>query len=122
MKNLNNNIDRYFTLKAEQFKIEEEMKALKEEIIKEMKELNTTVHTSESGVTAKLGVKTTYKYKDEEAMIKWLEKNGFKNYISKKVNTTPLNKELTKGGILTEGLANFYIKNQSISLTVDNKQ
>lgn len=119
---LNENVKKYSELKKQADIIKAELEALKESIVEDMNAQKQTVFSTEDGVTAKLVTKVTFDYTDEPGMIKWLEDCGLTNYIVKKINTTSLNKELKKSGMLNEGLSPMFVKKESLSLTVESPE
>ena len=114
---LNENLERYYQLQNEMSKIDEEMKSLKEEIVKEMEVLG--VNSQNTGlVEGKIVNKQTFKYTDEVAIINYLRSHRLNNFISTKVNTTSMNKELKNKGALYEDLKSYCTENNSITLSV----
>lgn len=61
--------------------------------------------------------KENFKYNDEVAMISFLEKNGYENFVIKTINTA-LNKKLKENPESLEGLKPYYTKTVSKTLTV----
>lgn len=95
------------------------MNSLKESIVKDMG--STSEFTADDGTVAKLVDKVTYKYTNEDAMVNWCKANGHSDLVKEKIDTTSMNKELKKGGVLTESLNSLYNRTVSTSLTVEKK-
>lgn len=114
---LNENLERYYQLQKEVDEREEEMKSLKEEIIKAMNEEGITSQNT-GLVEGKLINKTTFKYDDEVAILSYLRSHRLNDFISTKVNTTAMNKELKAKGVLSQELKPYYSLTESISLSV----
>ena len=62
--------------------------------------------------------KTSFKYTDEIAILNYLRSHRLNDFISTKVNTTAMNKELKNKGALYEDLKNYCSENSSITLSV----
>lgn len=117
---LDEQIITYIKLQKEQEELRQKADVLKAEIISEMEAQglsSTTVDT----YSVTLTLRESIKYSDEPAIISYCESNGLTNYISKKVNTTALNKELKKKNDLTESLSHYFMVSQSKVLTVKEK-
>lgn len=110
----------YTKLQKEQEELKARADELKISIIEEM-ENQGLVSTTVANYSVNLSVKELIKYSDEPAIISYCEANGLTNYISKKVNTVALNKELRKKKTLTENLSSYYTTTQSKVLTVKEK-
>lgn len=119
----------------EQIKKYLELNSQKEELEKQMTEIKTAIsfalagetfdgatYTTEDGnATVTRAVKENIKYTDETDMIAILESKGLNQFVTKKVVTTSLNKELKKGGVIAELLKNLYTSCISESLTIKSK-
>ena len=116
--NLNKLVNDYNELKAKSEDISTQMSALKSKILEELGDATEYV-TTDTNVIAKVVAKETFKYVDEPAMINWLKKNGYAQFVVEKVNATPMNKELKKGLTLTESLKTMFTKTTTYSLTVE---
>ena len=115
--NLNENLERYYQLQKEVEEREEEMKSLKEEIVKEMG--IEGISSQNTGlVEGKIINKTSFKYTDEIAILNYLRSHRLNDFISTKVNTTAMNKELKNKGVLFEELKPYYSENSLITLSV----
>lgn len=114
---LNENLERYYQLQKEVEEREEEMKALKEAIVKEMEIAGITSQNT-GLVEGKLINKTSFKYNDETAILNYLRSHRLNNYISTKINTTTINKELKNKGALYEDLKSYCTENSSTTLSV----
>lgn len=114
---LNENLERYYQLQKEVGEKEEEMKSLKEEIVAEMQKEG--LKSQDTGlVEGKIIDKVSFKYNDEVAIINYLRSHRLNDFISTKVNTTAMNKELKAKGVLFEELKPYYSENSSITLSV----
>lgn len=114
---LDERLNRYYQLQEEVSQREEEMSSLKEEIVKEM-ELQGVTSQNTGLVEGKIINKQTFKYNDEVAIINYLRSHRLNNFISTKVNTTSMNKELKNKGALYEDLKTYCTENNSITLSV----
>ena len=114
---LNENLERYYQLQKEVEEREEEMKSLKEEIVKEM-EIEGISSQNTGLVEGKIINKASFKYNDEIAILNYLRSHRLNDFISTKVNTTAMNKELKNKGALYEDLKNYCSENNSITLSV----
>lgn len=114
---LNEQIKEYVELQKAKDELKAKIDAIKQEIIDAMNSQGVNKVETAQG-TATLVTKTNIKYTDELAIVKYCEDNNLTNYITKKVNTTALNKELKKGGVLKESLNTYYSENVSQVLTV----
>ena len=114
---LNENLEKYYQLQKEIEEREEEMKALKESIIKEM-ELEGVTSQNTGKVEGKIINKTSFKYTDEVAILNYLRSHRLNNFISNKVNTSAMNKELKNKGTLYEDLKSYCSESSSTTLSV----
>lgn len=110
-------IEDYIELQRQQDELKAKLDSAKEDIINEM-EVQGLEKLEVDNYVAQVSNKVTIKYPDEVALIKYLKENGYGRYVVEKVDTTPLNKELKKGGTLTESLHPFYNETKSKVLTV----
>ena len=115
--NLDDNIREYYACKCYKEAYEKKMAELRDSILEDMG--GEDEYSTPEGINVKAVVKETFKYTDEIGMIKWCEDNGYTQFITKKINTTPMNKELKKGQTLTESLKPLYTKQTSVTLTVN---
>lgn len=115
---INENIELYATLQAQKEELESQMSSLKEIIMKEMDEQEQSKVITSSGKVAQIVNKEIIKYTDEVAIINYLESHNMSQFVTKKVNTTSLNKELKKGQSLTESLHSLYTTSNSRSFSV----
>lgn len=107
-------------LSHQENELENQILNLKESIMKEMDEQKLkTIETSKA--TATKSIKTTYKYNDEEAIMKYLKENGYEKYLETKIRKTDLNKELAKNGLICEGLKSTFTKNETAELKIKEK-
>lgn len=114
---LNENLERYYQLQKEVEEREEEMKSPKEETVKEM-EIEGISSQNTGLVEGKIINKASFKYTDEIAILNYLRSHRLNDFISTKVNTTAMNKELKSKGALYEDLKNYCSENSSITLSV----
>lgn len=117
---LNEKINAYAKRQADIEELENEQKALRDEIIAEMKELSLSKEETEEA-TARLDLKTTIRYRDEAGLISFLRNHQMKDYIVTKVNTTAFNKEFKKGGKLFDDTQAMCEQSVSDVLTVKSK-
>lgn len=114
---LNENLERYYQLQKEIEEREAEMKSLKEVIVAEMEKEG--IKSQNTGtVEGKIIDKLSFKYNDEVAMINYLRAHRLNDFISTKVNTTAMNKELKAKGVLFEELKPYYCSTKSTTLSV----
>lgn len=113
---LNENVKLYVELQEQMEAIKEQMETLKATITEEMG--NELKVVTPDGITAQLIKKETFKYNDETGMIAYLKSKGLNQFITEKINTTPMNNELKKGLSLTEDLKPMYTKAISYSFSV----
>jgi uncharacterized NAD-dependent epimerase/dehydratase family protein len=124
MKTIDEQIKKYLELNAQKEALEKEMSDIKSvitaELVKETLE-GATYTTEDNTASVTKSVKENVKYTDETAMISILESKGLNQFVTKKVVTTALNKELKKGGVITEALKGLYTSSISESLTIKSK-
>ena len=112
---LDEQINAYLELATKKDEIEAQMATLREGIIGNMGDEKT--HSTGSAV-ATLVARETIKYPDEHAVVEILKAKGLTQYVVEKVVTTALNKEIKKGGTLTEALNGLYTTTSSYNLVV----
>lgn len=114
---LTEKIQKYIELQKQKTELEEDINQWKEDIIEQMDaEGVNKVEVNDS--TAQLSSKTTIKYTDETELIRYLKANGYGRYVVEKVDSTPFNKELKKGGALTESVSHLFSQAESKVLTI----
>lgn len=124
MKTIDEQIKKYLELNAQKEALEKEMSDIKSVITAELEKETlegATYTTEDNTASVTKSVKENVKYTDETAMISILESKGLNQFVTKKVVTTALNKELKKGGVITEALKDFYTSSISESLTIKSK-
>ena len=124
MKTIDEQIKKYLEINAQKEALEAQMAEIKTAITTalEGESLEGATYTTEDGnATVTKSVKENFKYSDETAMISILESKGLNQFVTKKVVTTALNKELKKGGVITESLKGLYTSSVSESLTIKSK-
>ena len=123
-------IKEYLELAKQKEELEMKMNTLKESIAKNINrddglELpmtsESTYTTEDNSATVTLSSKETIKYSDETAIISILEEKGLNQFVTKKVVTTSLNKELKKGGMITESLKGLYTTTSTVTTTIKSK-
>lgn len=119
---LNQDIQKYYELKEQMEDIKAQLDILKENILYEMGNKNITKTLTEDGITATLTSRVSFEYKDELGMMRWLENNGFSDYIIKTIDTKALNKQLKTSNTLNEGLDSLYLKKTSTILSVSKAE
>ncbi len=124
MKTIDEQIKKYLELNSKKEELEKQMTEIKNAITASL--VNETLEgatytTEDDSATVTKSVKENFKYTDETAMIAILESKGLNQFVTKKVITTSLNKELKKGGVITEALKNLYTSSVSESLTIKSK-
>lgn len=119
---LNQDIQKYYELKEQMENIKAQLDILKENILYEMNNKNITKTLTEDGITATLTSRVSFEYKDELGMMRWLENNGFSDYIIKTIDTKALNKQLKTSNTLNEGLDSLYLKKTSTILSVSKAE
>lgn len=124
MKTIDEQIKKYLELNAQKEALEAQMAEIKTAISESLVDetLEGATYTTEAGdATVTKSIKENIKYTDETAIVGILEAKGLNQFVSKKVVTTALNKELKKGGIITESLKGLYTTALSESLTIKSK-
>lgn len=111
-------ISNYIALQEQLDVLKAKMDEEKVAIIEEMEGMGKMKLETPAG-KASVIYKTNIKYSDETSIVNFCENNGFDSFVVKKVNTTALNKELKKGGVLTEGLKNYYNESETKVLKVE---
>lgn len=114
---LNENLERYAQLQQEVEERKVEMESLREEIIKQMNEQGITSQDTGT-VLGKIINRTSFKYTDEVAVINYLRSRRLNNFLTSKVNTSAMNKELKGHGSLYEDLKPYCVENNIVSLSV----
>lgn len=124
MKTIDEQIKKYLELNAQKEALETQMAEIKSAITASLanETLEGATYTTEDNTASVTkSVKENVKYTDETAMISILESKGLNQFVTKKVVTTALNKELKKGGVITEALKGLYTSTVSESLTIKSK-
>lgn len=116
---LDENIKKYAELQEEIDRLTKEASSLKATILDEMG-LFSSVSTKE-GYIASVSKRETIKYNDELGIIKYLEDNHLNEYITKKVDSTKLNKEIKKSTTLNESLKPMFTTTTTYALSVKKK-
>lgn len=117
---LDERIAEYVKLQNQVEEMKSKLDQEKVTLIDEMEKEGKTKVETEVG-KATLIYKQNIKYSDELSIIAFCEKNGYNDFVTKKVNTTALNKELKKGGLLTEGVKGYYSESETKVLKVESK-
>lgn len=111
-------VEEFYALKTEL----EELEHKKEQLGLEIKALlqeEPDLTFECDGYKATLVPRTTFTYQDETSILTYLIQKGLGEvYLTKKINTTKLNKELKTGGQLYESLKNYVTKTVSNQLNV----
>lgn len=111
-------VEEFYALKTEL----EELELKKEQLGLEIKTLlqgEPDLTFECDGYKATLVPRTTFTYQDETSILTYLIQKGLGEvYLTKKINTTKLNKELKTGGQLYESLKNYVTKTVSNQLNV----
>ena len=111
-------LETYNNVQLEETKIKTQKDELKAQILEEMSKENTTKYLTEDNISATIAKKETFKYVDELSMIKYLQENGYNQFVELKIKTTDMNKELKKQSTLTEALSSYVTKSSVDSLSV----
>lgn len=115
---INEKIKAYYELKNKIDELTKEKEQLGEEI-KDMLSQEPNKTWEGDGLKAKLVERVTYKYTDETAILSYLTQKGLSDvYLTKKIDSTKLNKELKNKGQLYEALKPSFVESVSDSLTV----
>jgi hypothetical protein len=114
---LKENVKKYLELSRQADELKAQLEELKASIVEEMESNNITKY-EDGEVNANLIYKTNIKYNDELSMIKYCEENGLNQFVTKKLNTTSMNKELKKSKSLNESLNQFYTETTTKTLQV----
>ena len=119
MTQLDEKIKRFYDLKKQI----EDLTILKESLSDEIKNLIINEpdkkYENSDGYLVKCISRITYKYADETGIVDYLTKKGLSDiYMTKKIDSTKLNKELKNEGELYKALKNYIVKNVSESLEI----
>lgn len=117
MKNLNEQIEKYFELQKQAEEIKAQLDEIKIHLVEEFHEEGIDSYATDK-VVATITPKTTFKYNDEPAMVKYLKENGMSQYIVEKIDSTRLNKVLKSSVSLNEALKPQFTMNTSYALSV----
>lgn len=121
MNELDKKIKEFYELKIQLDELNKRKDMLTEEI-KSLMIQNGIDDYNNNELCSKLTYKTTFKYKDEVGIINYLTQKGLAStYMSNKIDTTKLNKELKNKGQLFESLKNYIIKEENPSLSISKK-
>lgn len=118
LETLENTINEYASIQVQEEVLKTRKEELRQQIISALKEEGTDSYTTSLGNSAKVMSKTTIKYLDESAIIRFFKKNNLNGFISEKLNTTEVNKELKRSQTLNESLNSYFTEEVSQSLTV----
>lgn len=111
-------VEEFYALKIELEELEHKKEQLGLEIKTLLKEEPDLTFECD-GYKATLVPRTTFTYQDETSILTYLIQKGLGEvYLTKKINTTKLNKELKTGGQLYESLKNYVTKTVSNQLNV----
>lgn len=111
-------LETYNNIQIEETRIKAQKDELKAQILEEMSKENTTKYLTEDNISATIAKKETIKYVDELSMIKYLQENGYNQFVELKIKTTDMNKELKRQSTLTEALSSYVTKSSVDSLSV----
>lgn len=110
----------YYRLKEEIEMLTAKKDLLGNAIKKDMEKYPDGYTTKDGRYKVKIVPKTMIKYRDESAIIEYLNSKGLSdNYVIKKLDTTKLNKELKNRGLLYEAVKNNISESIIESLSVD---
>lgn len=121
LNELENNIKTYAELQEQKELLESQLSDLKIKIIEAMSENGEVMTETSDGLVAKIIKRDTYKYVDETQMISYLKTNNLLQFLTEKINTTTMNKELKSKSALSEELKNYYTHTVQDALTVKAK-
>jgi hypothetical protein len=121
LNELETNIKMYAELQEQKDSIEFQLSELKTKIIEAMTENGEVMTETSDGLVAKIIKRDTYKYVDETQMISYLKDNNLLQFLTEKINTTTMNKELKSKSVLSEELKNYYTHTIQDALTIKAK-
>lgn len=121
LNELETNIKMYAELQEQKDSIESQLSELKTKIIEAMTENGEVMTETSDGLVAKIIKRDTYKYVDETQMISYLKDNNLLQFLTEKINTTTMNKELKSKSVLSEELKNYYTHTIQDALTIKAK-
>lgn len=121
LNELETNIKMYAELQEQKDSIESQLSELKTKIIEAMTENGEVMTETSDGLVAKIIKRDTYKYTDETQMISYLKDNNLLQFLTEKINTTTMNKELKAKSVLSEELKNYYTHTIQDALTIKAK-
>lgn len=113
---VNEKVKEYADLIAQKEAIDAKLAELKQQIVDGIG--GAGKFDADDGTVASVTEKVTFKYQDEPGIIAKLKAGGLTSYVKESVNSTLLNKELKKGGMLNESLSPMFVKSISYTLTV----
>ena len=111
-------IENYVQIQKKEDEIKQQKEDLRKLILAEMETNDIKSFTTVSGNSATIAYKDNIKYTDEFAIIEYLREHDYKEFISTKINTTELNKQLKKQTKLSEDLSSKFTITQTSALTV----
>lgn len=119
--NDNNNLDKlladYFELKAKKDALDAELKTKNKAIVEAIEKLGETSYSS-NDYKASISYKTTFKYKDEFALIDYLKKEDFTQFVVEAIDTKNFNDYVKKNPKFKELVADVLEESISPSLSV----
>lgn len=119
MKNLDALLEEYIVLQEQEAAIKAAKESIKSEFVDTLNQLGTNSYTSTSGrLKGTLALKSSVKYNDEVAIIKYLQDNGMSSYLKTVIDTTNFNKTLKTSKVLQESLAGKFTVSETPTLTV----
>lgn len=99
-------VEKFYSYKAAADSNKNISEVYKKELLARMEKADLKEYAStEFGLTAQVTTATTIKYENEDAIIKYLKDNGYRNFVKESIRTTDLNKALKGTSPLTEGLS-----------------
>lgn len=108
----------YDEVQQEETRIKASKDELKSQILEEMSKEGSNKYLTQDNISATIANKETFKYVDELSMIKYLQENGYGQFVEFKIKTTEMNKELKKQSVLAESLSPYVTKSCVESLSV----
>lgn len=120
-KNLDELLLKWDELIKEEERLNAEKEGLKTQIIASMEDIGVKKYENNNS-TVSVITSVNISYKDELAIINYLNNHGYKGLVKNKLDTPAMNKELKKtGSVLSEALRDYYYVYNTDKLTIKRK-
>ena len=120
-KNLDELLLKWDELLKEEERLDTEKEELKTQIMASMEDIGVKKYENNNS-TVSVTTSVNISYKDELAIINYLNNHGYKGLVKNKLDTPAINKELKKtGSVLSEALRDYYSVYNTDKLTIKRK-